>query len=63
MDLTSRSLVVVGKRGSKGAMKTCRIHDLVRDLGLKKAEKKTFHDIHTSTISRFLFINFMMLLL
>ncbi|XP_063945908.1 putative late blight resistance protein homolog R1B-16 [Daucus carota subsp. sativus] len=41
-DLMWRSLVVVGKKGSNGAIKTCRIHDLLRDLCLKKAEEDHF---------------------
>ncbi|KAK1373401.1 putative NB-ARC, Leucine-rich repeat domain, L domain-like protein [Heracleum sosnowskyi] len=34
-----RSLVVVGRKGTNGAIKTCRIHDLLRDLCLRKAEE------------------------
>ncbi|KAL1825287.1 hypothetical protein DCAR_0313426 [Daucus carota subsp. sativus] len=40
-DLASRSLVVCEK-GSMGAIKTCRIHDLLRDLSLRKAEEENF---------------------
>ncbi|KAL1823617.1 hypothetical protein ACET3Z_010395 [Daucus carota] len=42
MNLIGRSLVVVGKKRSNGAIKMCRIHDLLRDLGLKKAEEENF---------------------
>ncbi|XP_063945344.1 putative late blight resistance protein homolog R1B-16 isoform X4 [Daucus carota subsp. sativus] len=42
MDLISRSLVCVGKRGSNGAIKTCRIHDLLRDLALRRADEENF---------------------
>ncbi|KAL1804791.1 hypothetical protein ACET3Z_027859 [Daucus carota] len=42
MDLINRSLVVVGKKRSNGAIKTCRIHDLLRDLCLRKAEEENF---------------------
>ncbi|WOG95003.1 hypothetical protein DCAR_0314305 [Daucus carota subsp. sativus] len=42
MDLIGRSLVVAGRKGSNGAIKTCHIHDLLRDLCLKKIEKENF---------------------
>ena len=42
MDLVSRSLVVAGKKGSNGSIKTCRIHDLLHDLCLRKAEEENF---------------------
>ncbi|XP_017238097.1 putative late blight resistance protein homolog R1B-14 isoform X2 [Daucus carota subsp. sativus] len=42
MDLIRRSLVVVGRKGLNGAIKTCRIHDLLRDLCLRKAEEENF---------------------
>lgn len=38
----SRSLVVVGKKGSDGATKTCCVHDLSRDLCLRKAMEENF---------------------
>ncbi|CAI9109184.1 OLC1v1008958C1 [Oldenlandia corymbosa var. corymbosa] len=42
MDLVGRSLVIVAKRGSSGKVKACRVHDLVRDLCLLKAEEDRF---------------------
>ncbi|KAL8102402.1 hypothetical protein AgCh_027042 [Apium graveolens] len=42
MDLINRSLVIVGKKGSGNAIKTCHIHDLLRDLCLRKAEEEYF---------------------
>ncbi|KAK1355048.1 hypothetical protein POM88_048304 [Heracleum sosnowskyi] len=39
--LMGRSLVV-GKKGSSGAIKTCCIHDLLRELCLRKAEEENF---------------------
>ncbi|KAK1396290.1 hypothetical protein POM88_006153 [Heracleum sosnowskyi] len=42
LDLVRRSLVVVGKRRSNGAIKSCRIHDLFHDLCLRKAEEHNF---------------------
>ncbi|KAL3501837.1 hypothetical protein ACH5RR_036286 [Cinchona calisaya] len=41
-DLIARSLVLVGKRSFSGKIKTCRIHDLLRDLCLKEAQTKRF---------------------
>lgn len=48
MDLMSRSLVVVGKKGSNGAMKTFHILDLLRDLCLRR---RVFPQIYTTTIN------------
>ncbi|KAA8532451.1 hypothetical protein F0562_032484 [Nyssa sinensis] len=42
MDLIDRSLVVVSRRGSNGGIKTCRIHDLLRDLCLRKSQEENF---------------------
>ncbi|XP_059623563.1 putative late blight resistance protein homolog R1A-10 [Cornus florida] len=42
MDLISRSLVVVSKKRSNGGVKACRIHDLLRDLCLRKAQEENF---------------------
>ncbi|KAA8529811.1 hypothetical protein F0562_034332 [Nyssa sinensis] len=42
MDLIDRSLVLVSKRRSDGGIKTCHIHDLLRDLCLRKAEEENF---------------------
>lgn len=41
-DLIARSLVLVGKRSFSGKIKTCRIHDLLRDLCLKEAQTERF---------------------
>ncbi|KAK1358477.1 NB-ARC domain-containing protein [Heracleum sosnowskyi] len=63
MDLISRCLVVVGKKGLNGSIRTCRIHDLLRDMCLRKAEeinilsnmykynKHSFSCSHSSTSS------------
>ncbi|XP_027118378.1 late blight resistance protein R1-A-like [Coffea arabica] len=40
-DLTDRSLVLVGKRNVVGKIKTCRLHDLLRELCLREAQKRT----------------------
>lgn len=41
-DLVARNLVFVRKRGCDGGIKTCVIHDLLRDLILREAEKDDF---------------------
>lgn len=42
LDLLKRSLVVIAKTGSDGGIKSCRIHDLLRDLCLTKAEEEKY---------------------
>ncbi|XP_042034406.1 putative late blight resistance protein homolog R1A-10 isoform X1 [Salvia splendens] len=42
MELVDRNLVLVDELGSIGNVKYCKIHDLVRDLCLKEAERKDF---------------------
>ncbi|CAL5354601.1 unnamed protein product [Camellia sinensis] len=42
MDLIQRSLVIVAKKRFDGRIKTCRMHDLLRDLCLKKAREINF---------------------
>lgn len=41
-ELIDRSLVMVVKRRSDGGVKTCTIHDLLRDLCVKKSEEENF---------------------
>ncbi|KAL7000832.1 hypothetical protein U1Q18_001982 [Sarracenia purpurea var. burkii] len=41
-DLVRRSLVMVARKRSNGGIKACRIHDLLRDLCLRKAEEDNF---------------------
>lgn len=41
-DLINRSMVQVGVRGSTGTLKTCRLHDLMRELCLSKAKQENF---------------------
>ncbi|BFG14148.1 hypothetical protein CerSpe_004240 [Prunus speciosa] len=49
-ELVERCVVQVGRYGSTGTIKTCRIHDLIRDLCLLKAEEESFlqigHSLH-----------------
>ncbi|KAK6157935.1 hypothetical protein DH2020_005249 [Rehmannia glutinosa] len=41
-DLVNRNLIIVGKRRSNGKIKTCHIHDLLRDMSLREAQKENF---------------------
>ncbi|XP_059649478.1 putative late blight resistance protein homolog R1B-16 isoform X2 [Cornus florida] len=45
MDLIDRSLVIVSKKNSNGGIKACRVHDLLRDLCLRKAKEENFLSI------------------
>ncbi|CAL2225437.1 unnamed protein product [Prunus armeniaca] len=45
-ELVERCLVQVGTSGSIGTIKYCRIHDLVRDMCLLKAENESFLQIN-----------------
>ncbi|KAL6129150.1 hypothetical protein ACLB2K_072503 [Fragaria x ananassa] len=48
-ELVERCMVQVGKHGSTNKIKTCRIHDLIRDLCVLKAKEENFlYDIHLS---------------
>ncbi|KAB2057439.1 hypothetical protein ES319_A11G169000v1 [Gossypium barbadense] len=55
-DMINRSMVQVGVKGSTGTIKTCRLHDLMRDLCLSKAKQQNFMHIigslPSSTYSR-----------
>ncbi|CAL5430382.1 unnamed protein product [Camellia sinensis] len=42
MDLIQRSLVIVARKGFDGRIKACRMHDLLRDLCVKKASEINF---------------------
>ncbi|KAJ9550358.1 hypothetical protein OSB04_014403 [Centaurea solstitialis] len=42
MDLINRNLVIVAKRNVIGDVKACKLHDLVRELCLKKAKEERF---------------------
>ncbi|KAL2482119.1 Disease resistance RPP8-like protein 3 [Forsythia ovata] len=44
MDLVERNLILIHEKRSNGKIKTCKIHDLVRDLCVSEAEKENiFH--------------------
>ncbi|XP_058184413.1 putative late blight resistance protein homolog R1B-16 isoform X2 [Rhododendron vialii] len=42
IDLINRNLVMIARKRSLGEIKACRIHDLLRELCLKKAEEDNF---------------------
>ncbi|KAL3619492.1 hypothetical protein CASFOL_037062 [Castilleja foliolosa] len=44
-DLVDRNLVLIVELGSTGNIKTCKIHDLVRDLCLKEGQKEGFYHV------------------
>ncbi|KAL0344284.1 UNVERIFIED_CONTAM: Disease resistance protein RPP13 [Sesamum angustifolium] len=53
-DLVKRSLVLVTKRKTDGKIKICSVHDLVRDLCIRKAEEDNFlHRNSSPTYSEF----------
>ncbi|KAI4346705.1 hypothetical protein L6164_007578 [Bauhinia variegata] len=49
-NLISRCMVQVGQMGSTGRIKTCRLHDLMRDLCLSKARQESF--LHITSVSQ-----------
>ncbi|KAH0728845.1 hypothetical protein KY290_000029 [Solanum tuberosum] len=46
-ELVDRSLVLVGKHCSLGKIKTCKMHDLVRDMCLREAQNENFTHFKT----------------
>ncbi|XP_022867339.1 putative disease resistance RPP13-like protein 3, partial [Olea europaea var. sylvestris] len=52
LDLVQRSLILVQKKGSNGKIKTCRIHDLLRDLCVKEAQKEKFLHVMKQSLSK-----------
>ncbi|XP_058068504.1 putative disease resistance protein At1g50180 [Magnolia sinica] len=45
-ELVHRSLIQVAKRDSIGGVKSCCIHDLLRELSISKAKEDKFLDVH-----------------
>ncbi|XP_058067577.1 probable disease resistance RPP8-like protein 4 [Magnolia sinica] len=45
-ELIHRSLIQVSKSNSVGGIKSCRIHDLLRELSISKAKEDKFLDVH-----------------
>ncbi|KHN13835.1 Disease resistance protein RPP13 [Glycine soja] len=48
-ELVDRSLVQVAKRRSDGGVKTCRIHDILRDLCLSESKSDKFLEVCTNS--------------
>ncbi|KAH6816875.1 hypothetical protein C2S51_000478 [Perilla frutescens var. frutescens] len=44
-DLVARNLILVDELGSTGNVKYCKIHDLLRDLCLREAQKESFYHV------------------
>ncbi|CAA2989610.1 late blight resistance homolog R1A-10, partial [Olea europaea subsp. europaea] len=45
LELVDRNLVLVHQQSSKGKIKTCKIHDLLRDLCMREAEREKFFHV------------------
>ncbi|XP_047959872.1 putative late blight resistance protein homolog R1A-10 [Salvia hispanica] len=44
-DLADRNLVLIDKIGTNGEIKSCKIHDLLRDMCLKEVNKERFYHV------------------
>ncbi|XP_047959383.1 putative late blight resistance protein homolog R1B-8 [Salvia hispanica] len=44
-ELVDRNLILIDKLGSIGKIKYCKVHDLLRDLCLKEAEKEMYYHV------------------
>lgn len=44
-DLTTRSLILVKRTGSDGSIKTCYIHDMMRELCLRESKRQNFFQV------------------
>lgn len=54
-DLISRNLIMIRKRRFSGEIRSCGVHDLLRDLSLREAQKEKFlHVTSTRYVSNFL---------
>ncbi|KAM3265318.1 putative late blight resistance protein R1B-23 [Capsicum annuum] len=54
-DLVSRNLIMIRKRRFNGEIRSCGVHDLLRDLSLREAQKEKFlHVTSTRYVSNFL---------
>ncbi|KAL2482264.1 Disease resistance protein RPP13 [Forsythia ovata] len=45
LDLVERNLILIHEKQFNGKIKTCRIHDLVRDLCMREAQKEKFYHV------------------
>ncbi|XP_071919000.1 putative late blight resistance protein homolog R1B-17 [Coffea arabica] len=46
-DLIGRSMIAVAKKGPKGRVKSCCLHDMIRDFCLSKAKEENFFQVIT----------------
>ncbi|KAH6794382.1 hypothetical protein C2S52_004859 [Perilla frutescens var. hirtella] len=51
MELIDKSLVMVAKRRSDGGVKTCTVHDLLRDFCLKRCKEENFIAFEENSLS------------
>ncbi|XP_058109111.1 putative disease resistance protein At1g50180 [Magnolia sinica] len=49
-ELIQRSLIQLAKRSSSGGIKSCRIHDLLRDLSILEAKEDKFLQVHRENV-------------
>ncbi|KAJ9681540.1 hypothetical protein PVL29_020420 [Vitis rotundifolia] len=54
-ELIDRSMIQVAGRKRDGRVKSCRIHDLLRDLAISKAKDSKFFEVHRNIISGYPF--------
>ncbi|RWR84794.1 putative disease resistance protein [Cinnamomum micranthum f. kanehirae] len=47
LELINRSLIQLAERSCSGGVKKCRIHDLLRDLAIRKAKEDQFLDVYS----------------
>ncbi|XP_015901729.3 disease resistance protein RPP13-like [Ziziphus jujuba] len=47
--LIDRSLIQIASRRSDGGVKSCRIHDLLRDLCIKMSSQEKFYEVHVNS--------------
>uniref|UniRef100_A0A7N0T7Q0 Uncharacterized protein n=1 Tax=Kalanchoe fedtschenkoi TaxID=63787 RepID=A0A7N0T7Q0_KALFE len=52
IELASRNLIMISKRKSDGSIQSCRIHDLLRDLCTKEAEKCNLYEVTVDRASQ-----------
>ncbi|KAL2465045.1 putative disease resistance RPP8-like protein 4 [Abeliophyllum distichum] len=50
LDLVERELILIHKKKSNGKIKTCRIHDFVRDLCVREAQKEKFFHVTNGSL-------------
>ncbi|KAL2464840.1 putative disease resistance RPP13-like protein 3 [Abeliophyllum distichum] len=50
LDLVERELILIHEKKSNGKIKTCRIHDLVRDLCVREAQKEKFFHVTNGSL-------------